>query len=419
MQALSGAVGDGAANAVHDVALVQAILVKITRPAVAAAPGVVARVAAPYLASYDGACGRLTKAAIRAFQTDNALLTVNGQQTVAAANVTAGQVIAGDATWAALIAQVPADFANLRVLTNGNKVYIEATATQLQARIAAVGALTFAPAFRVKVLACINQMHSLHGIAVGVCAQGDRRTFQAQYALLTSGRGVTNAGPGESNHNFGMATDIGFAGLRWLHANGDVDNNETSWLHHLTATSSTEANRFWDTLRTVGTSTAVGAFRGPVGDRPHLQNWNDANVSMTARLAVHLQASGTMRWGRANGVYTCDLGLGGAMYPVGTAAQIWNLQATITAVQITQARAAAAAAAAQAAGPGGGAARPGAAPQQPGQARGGAQPPAGARGGAGVPPVAAATPADVVAMRQALRNQFDLADTNWQNWTPN
>ena len=391
MQAITGAVGDGAANAIHDVALIQAILVKTTR---AAATG---RVAAPYLASYDGVCGNGTKAAIRAFQADHVMVLNAAQQSVLNTNATDGQVKPGDATWTALLAQVPADFANLRVLTNGKTVYVEATAAQLQTKITAVAALTFAPAFRVKVLACINQMHSIHGVALGVCAQGDRRTFQAQYALLTNGQGVTNAGPGESNHNFGMATDIGFAGLSWLHADGALDTNETSWLHHLSGVSNAEANRFWDAMRTVGTSTPVGAFRGPVGDRPHLQNWNDANVSMTARLAVHLQASGSMRWARAGGVYTCDLGLGGAMYPVGTAAQIWNLQATVTAANITQARAAAAAA-----GP-------------PGGPRGGP-----ARPGAGAPPApAVVTQADVTAMRQLLRDQFDLADTNWQNWTAN
>ena len=399
MQTLSGAVGDGAANVIHDVALVQAILLKTTR---AAAP---TRVAAPYLTSCDGVCGAGTKAAIRAFQADHVSTVNAAQKTVLNANATDGQVKPGDATWTALLAEVASAFANMRVLTGGKTVYVEATAAQLQAKIAAVGAMTFAAAFRVKVLACINQMHTTHGVAIGVCDQGDRRTFQAQYALLTNGRGVTNAGPGESNHNYGMATDLGFAGLAWLHTDGALDVGETSWLHHLTAVSNSEANRFWDALRAVGTTGTVGAFRGPIGDRPHLQNWNDANVSMTARLAMHLQTSGTMRWARAGGVYTCDLGLGGTQFPVGTAAQIWNLQATITAAQITQARTAVAGPGAR--GPAVLPGRPAAVSPRPGGAP--------ARGAPAAPP--AATQADVTAMRQALRAQFDLADTNWRNWT--
>ena len=192
-----------------------------------------------------------------------------------------------------------------------------------------------------------------------------------------------------------MATDIGFAGLRWLQANGTVQANEDPWLKYLHAAKAAEETRFWTALRTVGTSAAVGAFRGPLSDSPHLQNWDDSTVLMTLRLAAHLQASGTMKWSRgvvASGAttYKCDLGLGVAQYDVGTAMQIWDLNATLTAATLTQARAAAAAAAAAHA-------PRGTPPPKP-------QPPA--------------TAADVTAMRQALRAQFDLADTNWRNWTP-
>ena len=287
----------------------------------------------------------------------------------------------GDATWAKLLAKLPAAFADLRALPGGKIVVLPASGAKLQSRLGAVTAMTFAPAFRTKVQACLRRLHQLHGIAVGECPQGDRRTFQAQYALLAQGTGVTNAGPGESNHNFGMATDIGFAGLRWLRPAGQPDANETPWLHHLTAQSSAQALVFWEALRTVGTSSAVGAFRGPLSDRPHLQNWSDANVSMGGRLAALLQASGSLRWPYAHPLYRSDLGLGGAMFDVGRASQVWNLEATLTEATLTQARAAAAAA-----------------KNQP------------------APP--AATAADHAAMRQLLRAQFDLADSHWEAWTP-
>ena len=375
MQAITASVGDGASNQLSDVALVQAVLVKTVRPA---APG---RPAAPYLASYDGACGAITKAAIHAFQGDHVFVSAAGNASAPNPLASAGQVRPGDATWAQLLARVLPEFVNLRVLPGGRVVYVEATAQELQTKLAALALLTFAPAFGAKVRNCINRMHQVHGIAVGVCPQGDRRTFQAQYALLTGGTNVTHAGPGESNHNFGTATDIGFAGLRWLHANGAVDANETPWLHHLTAQTAAQARVFWEALRTVGTSGAVGAFRGPVDDRPHLQNWNDANVSMKARLAAHLQASGSMRWSFSGSTYRCNLGLGSVQFDVGTAAQIWNLNATLTGASLSQARSAAAAA-------------------------------------QNKPPSAAATAADVAAMCQLLRQQFELADTNWRAWAP-
>lgn len=241
--------------------------------------------------------------------------------------------------------------------------------------------MTFTQAFQFKVRACISQMHALYGIAVGVCPKGDRRNFQTQYDLWLQGPGITGAGPGESNHNYGMAADMGFKGLAWLHPDGKPDPNETPWIHHLTAQSNAQATLFWDALRTVGTSSVVGAFRGPVADRPHLQNWNDANVSMVVRLAAHLQASGTMRWSHAPGGYRSDLGLGGAQYALGTSAAIWNNNAALTPAHLDAARAASAAA-----------------KKQPAP-----------------PPV---TQADLAAMRTALRHEFELADANWPNWTP-
>ncbi len=384
MQAILNSVGENGTNERSDSALVQAILVKTTRAAVTG------RLAAPYLAAIDGAPGTNTKNAIRNFQNDHVFINEATQQSAPNPNATAGLIRPGDATWNKMLQKVDAAFSDMRILVGGKTVYVAATADQLQTKRAAANALTFTQTFRVRVNNCITQMHTLHGIAIGVCPQGDRRNFQAQYDLVTSGRGVTNAGPGESNHNFGMAVDLGFAGLRWLRENGNVVENEDAWFHQLDPRQNltAEALRFWETLRTVGTSAAVGAFRGPAGDRPHLQNWNDANVSMTTRLAVHLTNSGTMNWERVAGRptrYSSDLGFGGAQYNVGSAANVWNNQATVTADMIAAGRAAQLA----------------------------ANPPAGAQ----QPRLAPVTQADVTAMQAELRRQFELADTNWQNWT--
>lgn len=386
MQNLTGAVGENAANVGHDVALIQAILVKIQQPAQAGrAPG-------PYLASYDGVSGAGTVNAIRQFQGDHVFVNADRTQSVPVANATAGQVRPGDATWVKLLEQVPAAFSDLRVLETGKTVYVAATRDQVTAKISAASALTFAPAFRTRVTTLMNRMFELHGIALGVCRQGDRRTFQTQYELLTSGRGVTNAGPGESNHNFGMAVDIGFDGLRWLRANGEVVTNETSWLHRLDPNqrATGEALIFWEAMRTIGTGGTVGAFRGPVADRPHLQNWSDAGVGMADRLANLLTISGTMRWRGTRGSYSTDFGLGGDYHAVGSAAQIWAGNAQVNADMIARARAAQAQRAA--------ALRPG-----------GAQPPARA---------ALPGAVDIAAMRAELRRQFELADANWAAWTP-
>lgn len=388
MKLISDSVGANGTNKNSDVALVQAILLKITRPATRTTS------AAPYLTSYDGDCGKNTKDAIRAFQDDRVFISADGRACAPNPRATMGIVKPGDATWQKLLEAVDPKFSDMRVLDGGKTVYLAATREQLAQRIHAVAGLTFAPTFRPKVIACMNRMYELYGIAIGVCRQGDRRTFQAQYDLLVSGANVTHAGPGESNHNFGMAVDLGFEGLRWLNKHGAVTENETSWFHILNPNQNVigpEAMRFWNALRAVGTSPAVAAFRGPESDRPHLQNWDDAGVDMAARLADLLTRSGTMRWRGAHQAYQCDLGFGGDFYPVGAARKIWNRQATVTIQMLTQARAAHPATVGVAVGAG--------------QASG---PPA-------APPI---TPDDVVSMQQALRRDFEAAEANWQNWTP-
>lgn len=384
MQALSGSVGAGGANAVHDVALVQAILLHITRPASTDRR----RAVAPYLPSYDGTYGNATLLAIQAFQGDNPPPRAPAAGPPVAAAAPSGLIAPGDATWAALLRLVPTEFADMRVLPRGRTVYVAATVQELRAKLALVGAMTFNATFRTNAVACINRMHALHGIAMGVVpGTGDRRTFQTQYDLFTSGRGVTGAGPGESNHNFGQAADFSFLGLRWLRTNGTVVTNETASLHRLDPAQrglAPEAARFWTTFQGIGIG--LGLFRGPAGDQPHLQSWNDAAVYMPTRLADLLQRSGTMRWQKVRGTpYQCDLGLGGAFYPVGSAADLWSSNATLSAAQITAARTAAARRLA-----------PRAAPAV----------------------VAPATAADVRAMQAELRHQMELADANWQSWRP-
>ncbi len=313
MQLISGSVGEGGVNNRSDVALVQAILGKIQRsvfriPMAAPAPG------GPYLASYDGICGPGTKAAIRAFQDDFVLRKEDGGPNLSGFNTglgsgvtsllqsldplraTPGLVAPLDSTWTKLLEKVPAEFSDLRILPGGKTVYVADTVNRLHQRVAAAAALTFQSTFFQKLSTCINLIFSTYGIAVGVCPKGDRRTFATQDDLLNNGGGVTNAGPGESNHNYGMAVDLGFEGLRWMRSTGAVVTNEGYWLALLAGVNSEEAMKFWKALRSVGTSGSVGLFRGPEADRPHLQNWDDANVSMGARLSDLLTRSGSMKW---------------------------------------------------------------------------------------------------------------------------
>jgi hypothetical protein len=343
----------------------------------------------------DGVCGDRTVRAIQQFQSDQVFGDPVGNVSRPAPGVLPRLIAPGDTTWRKLTAGVPTGFEDLRVLRGSKTVYVAGTAAELSASIATVARLTFQPDFRAKVSEVIDRVYQGHGIVVRVCRDGDRRTFQTQYELLVSGRGVTSAGPGESNHNFGQAVDLGFEGLRWLKSDGTLVEHETPWLHELDPRqfASGEAQFFWSALRSVGT--AISLHRGPMKDRPHLQAWSDAGIDMADRLAALLTRIGGMRWSGRRQRYQCDLGFGGRYFDVGSAAQIWNRQATISEVVLTQAR---------------------------GQTNGHA---AGAEGEGSsrvtpytgtrfnLPPV---TAQDVAAMRESLRTDFTAADRNWERW---
>jgi hypothetical protein len=378
VQSLTGSVGQGGTNRRHDVALVEVLLNLARRPAT------LDLTRARYLGNTDGVADAALVAAIRRFQDDQTLLARarNGAprlQPTAAANAS-GVITAGDASWTSLVAAVPAEYGALRVLDGSKIVYVADPIARRTANVQRAAALSFAPVFAGRVRDLIQRIHARHGIAISVNVDGDRRTFQKQYELATDGRGTTNAGPGESNHNYGQAVDLGFAGLRWFRADASLVTNETSWLHRLDPgqRGTGEATIFWDMLRSEGGR--IGLHRGPIGDRPHLQAWNDQTVSMGTRLAVLLTLAGQMRWQRGARInkvrhYECDLGYGGKFFDVGSAAQIWARQSTITALLLEQARAQ-----------------------------------------AGPPP--SATQADIVAMREALRADFERAEARWSEWTP-
>lgn len=382
MQAIGKAVGDAQPNDVSDVTLIQAALVKIARPL---AKG---RVAGPYLPSYSGTFGKGTADALTAFQNDHKL---------SGARVTGGHVNPGDATFQALAAALPRDVADLRVLQHARTAYLGGSQADFTNRLTEAGGKSFTAAFVLKVNATIRRMFTETGLVLAVDPDGDHRTFQKQYALRTSGRGVTHAGPGESNHNFGGAVDLGFKGLRWLKPDGTMVQEAGWWLAGMPANNQ---QAFWDKLRSTGI--ACGAFRGPLGDRPHLQNWNDAGVSMVSRLAVLLTRSGSMKWTAAHGVYNCDLGFGGALVPVGTSIQIWEQRATVDAPTIRRLRTAHQAHGAAPRGPA----------QNPEPAR---HAPTPHRPGASGRPIV--DDAGVTAMRQSLRHQFDVAEAHWRDWT--
>ena len=337
MQKLSDSVGEAGKNARHDVALIQAGLALVQRPAT------VDPKRSKYLSDgIDGSIGNKTYTAIRLFQSDQVFVNADGTASQVVAGATPGRIVPGDVTYTKLAAAVPRPLADLRALAGSKIVYVAATIAQRDAQLLRVGQLTFEASFAASVAAVIKRLYEVTGIACGVCRNGDRRTFQTQYEIYTApnnvNRAITGAGPGESNHNYGQAVDLGFQGLRWLRPNGTVEEGETSWLHKLDPAqhAAGEALIFWKALRDAGIH--EGLFRGPENDRPHLQAWSDKGIDMADRLARLLSTVGSMKWTGRNQQYSCDFGLGGACYPVGSAVQIWGKNSQVTKAALATAR---------------------------------------------------------------------------------
>jgi hypothetical protein len=414
MQNLTGTVGEGGGNARHDVALVQALLAVTHRPANLDPKK------SQYLTGIDGDCGDGTIGAIRRFQNDQIFGDAATGTSRAVAGATPGRIAPSDVTWTKLVAVVPNDFRDLRVLRGSKTVYVGAPATEREASVSLLDRFTFEATFRAKVAAVVNQLHADTGLVASLCRWSEtnckaaRRDFQTQYELLIDPAGPTNAGPGESNHNFGQAVDLGFKDLRWLKPDGTVEEKESSWMHKLDPKQKAtgESLFFWNVLRETGEK--LGLFRGPEADRPHLQAWSDDKVSMPRRLvdllnrvSVDRRMKWDVRWvklpnkTRKSTCYQCDLGYGFDFFDVGSAAEIWTRQATINERTLTTARAQSGRFAAAMAV----------------RSHGVAAPAMGASVGArGATP--AVTAQDVADMKAALRAYFEAADREWARWTP-
>ena len=137
MQRLAGTVGDGGANALQDVVLVQAILVVSSRPA-KFDPRM-----PKYLKSYDGVCGTHTIAALRQFQDDQVFVNSAGNASQPVAGARSGLVVPDDPTWKKLCAAPPEAMRDLRAIAGSKVVYAAAPASELQVNLAALNSAEF------------------------------------------------------------------------------------------------------------------------------------------------------------------------------------------------------------------------------------------------------------------------------------
>lgn len=327
------AVGEGAANAPEDVTLLQTMLRLIKSPS-----------GRPYVQfRIDGQLGPGTKAALQAFQRDRRLeespVSVNGL------------------TWAALRSALPPAYTGLRVLPGSRIVYLESSVAEAAKSLYEIERYgEFQPEFRQQIREMVRRMYEEHGIVLWITVTGWRRGF-ADQATIT--RRASWAGPGESTHHYGRACDLGFRDFRWIDVDGVV-HTDTDWLERMSRALGPASWKLWKARDTIAFS--LGLFK-IAWEGVHLQAVEDERVNNARSLARLLERSGSMKWqvetkGR-EAHYRSDLGLGGALFPVGTAREIWAGKAVVT-----------------------------------------------------------GAPGNLAAHRAALRGEFEKAERNWRAWEP-
>ena len=358
MPVITNSVGDGAVNKIHDVALVQAML-RIVKNAKGS----------PYLGGhYDGAYGGITKNAIIAFQNDNAKTIQVGK----VGKEKLGVVNVGGATITALSTALPATHKELRIIHNTKTVYLEGAQADAQASATAIrNDAEFEATFKTLLAKLVDTMYADHKIVLKLTPTGRRRTFAQQAAEVN-----TKAGPGESNHNFGRAADIGFKSFRWIQGDGAI-KTDADWLNALEAANAAKASALWDARDAIAKTLPLFPLKF---ERVHLQLYDQATFSNVNSLVKLLNTVGKMQWAAR---YKCDFGLGGALYPVGTAKQIWAGTATLTKTDLAAALTAKEAAAKS----------------------------------KKVFKEADITQKQISEMQKALKADFEAADTHWVKWT--
>lgn len=346
MPSITSSVGDAATNKTHDVALVQAMLRVVKKNNVS------------YLAgNYDGSYGKLTKDAIIKFQNDYKLVHAKSVDKP-------GKIMPNGETLNKLNASLPQAYKSMLIIPDTKTVYLAGSAADAAAsKTAITGKQDLDATFRTSVGQLVQNMYNQHKIVLKVTNSGWRRTFADQAAITN-----TKAGPGESNHNFGRAVDLGFRGFKWVQGNGTI-TQDNDWLSNLEAASNAKASAFWDKRDAIALKPPISLFRLNF-ERIHLQSYNQATVSSSRSLAALLSLVGTMKWIAR---YKSNLGKGTVYYPVGTAKQIWAGQSPVSKADIANAQ--------------------------------------------GIP-VAKVTAKDVKQMQTALKSDFEKADQNWKKWNP-
>ena len=339
---IKNTVGDKGVNSWEDVALVQLMLRVVKNK----------KGQSYFTCDYNGMYNELLKIAISEFQKDQKLVTPEPYARVGSASWThlkpprgdkSGLIEPRSRTLDALSAKLPAEYRDIRIIKNTQLIYLGETQAQAMQMASSIrNYAQFNADFRGELARLVEVMHQEHGIVLRIPpTDGWRRDFASQVNIvakaLKENRPATNAGPGESPHQFGRGADIGFQGLKWVMGNGQIKTTDF-WLTQ--GFPGAQQSKFWEERNKI--ALRLGLFKtNKADDFIHIQGYNDATLSWGKSLAGLLEATSPTRarWSVAGGSpnqYKVDFGLGGFIF-VGTSTQMWQGVSSINKAEVVRA----------------------------------------------------------------------------------
>jgi len=183
------------------------------------------------------------------------------------------------------------------------------------------------PTYKKHIKKIIRGMHDL-GIAFGASKKysAGYRSFQQQYKLKTkkTKKFITNAGPGESFHNYGLAVDLGV--INWVDKNGKSYNTDF-WLGSMDKAPGYTgfSSKIWKKRNSFGLNKVYSLKKEII----HLQSV-PAKTSARSGLAKCLNkaATGTkfsyQRGPNKSSTYQCKVSEKAKWVNIGTAVELWE-----------------------------------------------------------------------------------------------